>query len=34
MLLDPLLFKIITAPEKEMALLTIPEMCLDKIIMV
>ena len=31
-LLDSLLFKLITAPEKETALLAIPEMCADKII--
>ena len=31
-LLDSLLFKIITTPEKETALLTIPEICADKII--
>ena len=31
-LLDSLLFKLITIPEKETALLTIPEMCEDKII--
>ena len=31
-LLDLLLFKIITTPEKEMALLAIPEVCVDKII--
>ena len=32
LLLDSLLFKLITTPEKETALLTIPEMCTDKII--
>ena len=31
-LLDSLLFKLITTPEKETALLAIPEMCTDKII--
>ena len=31
-LLDSLLFKIITPPEKETALLAIPEVCVDKII--
>ena len=31
-LLDSLLFKIITTPEKETALLAIPEICTDKII--
>ena len=31
-LLDSLLFKMITTPEKETALLAIPEMCADKII--
>ena len=31
-LLDSLLFKLITTPEKEVALLAIPEMCTDKII--
>ena len=31
-LLDSLLFKLITIPEKETALLAIPEMCTDKII--
>ena len=31
-LLDSLLFKLITAPEKETALLAIPEMCTDRII--
>ena len=31
-LLDSLLFKIITTPEKEAALLAIPEECTDKII--
>ena len=31
-LLDPLLFKINTLPEKETALLAIPEICADKII--
>ena len=31
-LLDSLLFKLITIPEKETALLTIPEICADKII--
>ena len=31
-LLDSLLFKIITTPEKEMAMLAIPENCTDKII--
>ena len=31
-LLDSLLFKLITIPEKETALLAIPEMCADKII--
>ena len=31
-LLDSLLFKIITTPEKEMASLAIPEICTDKII--
>ena len=33
MLLDSLLFKIITIPVKERALLVIPEVCADKIIM-
>ena len=31
-LLDSLLFKLVTAPEKETVLLAIPEMCADKII--
>ena len=31
-LLDSLLFKIITTPEKETVLLAIPEVCIDKII--
>ena len=31
-LLDSLLFKIVTTPEKENALLAIPEICADKII--
>ena len=31
-LLDSLLFKLVTTPEKEMALLAIPEICADKII--
>ena len=31
-LLDPLLFKLFTTPEKESALLVIPEICTDKII--
>ena len=31
-LLDSLLFKIVTTPEKETALLAIPEVCADKII--
>ena len=31
-LLDPLLFKLISTPEKETAFLAIPEMCVDKII--
>ena len=31
-LLDSLLFKIVSTPEKEMALLAIPEICADKII--
>ena len=31
-MLDSLLFKLITTPEKETALLAIPEMCTDKII--
>ena len=31
--LDSLLFKLVTTPEKEMALLAIPEICADKIIM-
>ena len=31
-LLDSLLFKIISTPEKEMAVLAIPEMCADNII--
>ena len=31
-LLDPLLFKIISTPEKETAVLAIPEICADKII--
>ena len=31
-LLDPLLFKIVTTSEKGTALLTIPEVCTDKII--
>ena len=32
-LLDSLLFKVVTTPEKETALLAIPEVCIDKIIM-
>ena len=32
-MLDSLLFKIITTPEKEAALLAIPEICANKIIM-
>ena len=32
-LLDSLLFKIVTTPEEEVALLAIPEICADKIIM-
>ena len=32
-LLDSLLFKIVTTPERETALLAIPEICADKIIM-
>ena len=31
-LLDSLLFKIVSTPEKETALLAIPEICADKII--
>ena len=31
-LLDSLLFKIVTTPEKETALLAIPEICADKMI--
>ena len=31
-LLDSLLFKIVTTPEKETALLSIPEICADKLI--
>ena len=31
-LLDSLLFKLVTTPEKEMALFAIPEICADKII--
>ena len=31
-LLDSLLFKIVSTPEKEAALLAIPEICTDKII--
>ena len=31
-LLDSLLFKIVTTPEKETALLAIPELCTEKII--
>ena len=31
-LLDSLLFKLVTTPEKEIALLAIPEICVDKII--
>ena len=31
-LLDSLLFKLVTTPEKETALLAIPEICVDKII--
>ena len=31
-LLDSLLFKIVTTPEKETTLLTIPEICADNII--
>ena len=31
-LLDSLLFKIVTTPEKEIALLAVPEICADKII--
>ena len=33
-LLDSLLFNLVTTPEKEMALLGIPEKCANKIIMV
>ena len=32
-LLDPILFKLVTTPAKETALLAIPEICADKIIM-
>ena len=32
-LLDSLLFKLVTTPDKETALLAIPEVCVDKIIM-
>ena len=32
-LLDSLLFKLVITPEEEMALLAIPEICADKIIM-
>ena len=32
-LLDSLLFKLVTMPEKETALLAVPEVCTDKIIM-
>ena len=32
-LLDSLLFKLVTMPDKETALLAIPEICVDKIIM-
>ena len=31
-LLDSLLFKLVTTPDKETALLAIPEICMDKII--
>ena len=31
-LLDSLLFKMSTMPEKEMAVLAIPEMCIDSVI--
>ena len=31
-LLDSLLFKLVTTPEKESVLLAIPEICVDKII--
>ena len=31
-ILDSLLFKLVTVPEKETALLAIPEICADKII--
>ena len=31
-ILDSLLFKLVTLPEKEAALLTIPEICTDKLI--
>ena len=31
-LLDSLLFKLVTTPDKEAAVLAIPEMCVDKII--
>ena len=32
-LLDPLLFKLVTMPERETVLLTVPEVCTDKILM-
>ena len=31
-LLDSLLFKLVTTPDKEAAVLAIPEICIDKII--
>ena len=31
-LLDSLLFKLVTTPKKEIALLSVPETCVDKII--
>ena len=31
-LLDSLLFKLVTMPDKETALLAVPEICVDKII--
>ena len=31
-LLDSLLFKLVTTPDKEAAILAVPEICIDKII--
>ena len=31
-LLDPLIFKLVMMPDKELAVLTIPEICVEKII--